>query len=110
MSCYCSQTYLLEPIIYPRVKSLRTQVAELETEAELLTNALDVQKATILQTEATARKKSEELSKDIQNKTLEITQLKTRLKQYQDYDEIKRELEIMKVREYLLLLFYLTSY
>jgi homeobox protein cut-like len=29
----------------------------------------------------------------------EIEQLKTRLKQYGDYDEIKRELEIMKVHK-----------
>ena len=31
--------------------------------------------------------------------TTEVDQLKSKVKQYADYDEIKRELEIMKVRD-----------
>lgn len=38
----------------------------------------------------------------------EVEQLKLKLKQYSDYDEIKRELEIMKVRPLSSRLFLLT--
>ena len=42
----------------------------------------------------------------------EVDQLKTRLKQYADYDEIKRELDIMKVRTCLglIFLYHITEY
>ncbi|OBZ67168.1 Protein CASP [Grifola frondosa] len=40
------------------------------------------------------------LSKDLQKKAGEVEQLKQKLKQYGDYDELKRELEIMKYVEF----------
>ncbi|KAF9469931.1 CASP C terminal-domain-containing protein [Collybia nuda] len=42
----------------------------------------------------------EDLSRELNKKASEIEQLKLRLKQYHDYDEIKRELEIMKYVEF----------
>ena len=41
--------------------------------------------------------------------SLEVDQLRQKLKQYSDYDEIKRELEIMKVRDIAVLLARLTD-
>ncbi|KAJ7091199.1 CASP C terminal-domain-containing protein [Mycena epipterygia] len=83
-----------------RVKSLESQVADLETESERMSRALEAQKQAASDAELTGHKKAEELSRDIQKKAAEIDQLKQRLKQYGDYDEIKRELEIMKYVEF----------
>ncbi|KAJ6587105.1 CASP C terminal-domain-containing protein, partial [Mycena vulgaris] len=83
-----------------RVKSLESQVADLEVESERLSRALESQKQAASDAELTGHKKAEELSRDIQKKAAEIDQLKHRLKQYGDYDEIKRELEIMKYVEF----------
>ncbi|KAJ6594099.1 CASP C terminal-domain-containing protein [Mycena capillaripes] len=83
-----------------RVKSLESQVAELEAESERLSRVLEAQKQAASDTELTGQKKMEELSRDIKTKSTEIDQLKQRLKQYGDYDEIKRELEIMKYVEF----------
>lgn len=58
---------------------------------------MDAQKAAAAANDSSASKKIEELSRDLQKKAVEIEQLKQRLKKYADYDEIKRELEIMKV-------------
>jgi homeobox protein cut-like len=87
-------------------------------ESERLSRALEAQKQAASDAELTGQKKMEELSRDIQTRvwifeevarstdmafhfpllqSMEIDQLKQRLKQYGDYDEIKRELEIMKV-------------
>ena len=46
--------------------------------------------------QAAAAKKVEELGREVQKKAAEVDQLKAKLRQYSDYDEIKRELEIMK--------------
>ncbi|KAJ7703003.1 CASP C terminal-domain-containing protein [Mycena rosella] len=83
-----------------RVKSLESQIADLEVESERLSRALEAQKQAASDSERTRDKKTEELSRDLQKKAAEIDQLKLRLKQYGDYDEIKRELEIMKYVEF----------
>ncbi|KAJ7187987.1 CASP C terminal-domain-containing protein [Mycena filopes] len=83
-----------------RVKSLEAQVTDLEAESERLSRVLETQKQAASDAEYTGRKKTEELSRDIQTKSTEIDQFKQRLKQYADYDEIKRELEIMKYVEF----------
>ncbi|GLB37586.1 putative CASP C terminal [Lyophyllum shimeji] len=83
-----------------RVKSLETQVSELEGGSERMTRALEAQKALTSEIEAAAAKKTDELSKEIQKKVAEVDQLKQKMKQYSDYDEIKRELEIMKYVEF----------
>ncbi|TFK44378.1 CASP C terminal-domain-containing protein [Crucibulum laeve] len=83
-----------------RVQALEAQVSELEAETERLSNALAVQKTTAASIEADGVKKAEEFVKELQKKVTEIDQLKQRLKQFSDYDEIKRELEIMKYVEF----------
>ncbi|KAJ7647139.1 CASP C terminal-domain-containing protein [Roridomyces roridus] len=83
-----------------RVKSLEAQVADLEAELERLSRALETQKQAASDADLTGHKHAEELARDAQKKAAEIDQLKQRLKQYGDYDEIKRELEIMKYVEF----------
>jgi homeobox protein cut-like len=43
-------------------------------------------------------RKVDELSKERETRVKEVDGFKERLKQYADYDEVKRELDIMKVR------------
>lgn len=84
-----------------RVKSLELQITELEHESERMSRAQEAQRAVMSEVEAAAAKKVDDISKDISKKVEEIEQLKQKLKQYHDYDEIKRELEIMKVNRVL---------
>ncbi|KAJ4483236.1 CASP C terminal-domain-containing protein [Lentinula aciculospora] len=83
-----------------RVKSLNAQVANLDAETERISRVLDTQKAVTAEMETSLRKKIDVISKDLQRKVAEVDQLKQRLKQYNDYDEIKRELDIMKYVEF----------
>ncbi|KAK7472734.1 hypothetical protein VKT23_000844 [Stygiomarasmius scandens] len=83
-----------------RVKSLQTQVNELESEVERLSHVLEAQKSTSAEIESSLLKKSDDMSKELQKRVAEVDQLKQRLKKLSDYDEIKRELEIMKYVEF----------
>ncbi|KAG6894387.1 hypothetical protein C0992_006305 [Termitomyces sp. T32_za158] len=65
-----------------------------------MAHALEAQKVLTAEVEAQAAKKLDELTKESQKKIGEIDQLKQKLKQYANYDEIKRELEIMKYVEF----------
>ncbi|THH32502.1 hypothetical protein EUX98_g1693 [Antrodiella citrinella] len=76
-----------------RHKQLEAKLEFLESETDRLSQALESQKETTLAAEASAVKKVEEA-------TTEANQLRLKLKQYNDYDEIKRELEIMKYVEF----------
>ena len=80
-----------------KVKDMESQISELESESERLSEALNAQKAATSNVELAAGKKADELAKEVRSRANEVDQLKARLKQYGDYDEIKRELEIMKV-------------
>ncbi|KXN91033.1 Protein CASP [Leucoagaricus sp. SymC.cos] len=81
-------------------QGLEAQVSELETEMERLSRALEQQRSVSTETETATSKKVEEFSRELRKKASEIDQLKQKLKQYHDYDEIKRELEIMKYVEF----------
>ncbi|KAK0225921.1 CASP C terminal-domain-containing protein [Armillaria fumosa] len=83
-----------------RAKSLQAQVTEYEAELERTTQTLEAQKAAASELEAHIKKTSDDFAKEIQKKASEIDTLKNRLKQYNDYDEIKRELDIMKYVEF----------
>ncbi|KAF9060657.1 CASP C terminal-domain-containing protein [Rhodocollybia butyracea] len=83
-----------------RVKSLEAQVVSLEAETERMTRVLDTQKALTVEMETSLHKKIDEFTKDLQRRVTEVDHLKQRLKQYNDYDEIKRELGIMKYVEF----------
>jgi homeobox protein cut-like len=80
-----------------RVKTLESQISELEAEASRLLRTLDSLKESKAEVEQSAKKRSEESAKEIATQSAEIESLKSKVKQFGDYDEIKRELEIMKV-------------
>uniref|UniRef100_D8Q8Q9 Protein CASP n=2 Tax=Schizophyllum commune (strain H4-8 / FGSC 9210) TaxID=578458 RepID=D8Q8Q9_SCHCM len=83
-----------------RVKQLQSQISDLESEVERLTRSLDSYKTKLEAAETQLRKKDEEYTKELARRTAEIDQIRHKLKQYADYDEIKRELEIMKYVEF----------
>ncbi|KZT10961.1 uncharacterized protein LAESUDRAFT_721378 [Laetiporus sulphureus 93-53] len=83
-----------------RVKDLEAKVTELESETDRLSQALEAQKTATAEAQAAAARKLEEVGKDLQQKSSEMEQLRQKLKQYNDYDEIRRELEIMKYVEF----------
>ncbi|KAK4689850.1 homeobox protein cut-like, partial [Tremellales sp. Uapishka_1] len=83
-----------------RVKALEGQISELEAEASRLLRALDSLKEAKFEVERSAKKKVEESAKDLAAQAAENDSLKAKVKQYSDYDEIKRELEIMKFVEF----------
>lgn len=80
-----------------RVKALESQISELEAEASRLLRALDTVKDAKAEVERTDKKKADDAAKEIATQASEIESLRTRVKQFSDYDDIKRELEIMKV-------------
>lgn len=72
-------------------------MTELELEASRLLRALDQVKETKAETERAENKRAEDAARESANQATEIDSLRTKVKQFSDYDEIKRELEIMKV-------------
>ena len=80
-----------------RVETLEAQVSDLQNEASRLIRSLDAQKEQFDVDRAELSKKVEALEKEQTSKDSEIASFKDKMKQYQDYDELKRELEIMKV-------------
>ncbi|ORY33495.1 putative Golgi vesicle transport-related protein [Naematelia encephala] len=83
-----------------RVKALEGQISELEAEASRLLRALDSLKEAKAEGERAEKKRADDAAREIASQAAEIDSLKTRVKQYADYDEIKRELEIMKYVEF----------
>jgi chromosome segregation ATPase len=83
---------------WPRTKRLESQLADAESECARLSRTLDQVKAERerIQVEATSRREEIERELGMIKNELEVAKSKIRL--YADYDEIKRELEIMKVR------------
>lgn len=103
-----------------RVKALEFQISELEAETERLSRSHEAQKKVSSDAQEASIRKISDTAKELQKKVrwfvqhieywfiffqvAEIEQLKQRLKQFGDYDEIKRELEIMKVKNPMLYL------
>ncbi|KAG7446277.1 uncharacterized protein BT62DRAFT_931725 [Guyanagaster necrorhizus] len=83
-----------------RAKSLQAQVKEYEAELEHTSQTLELQKVAASELEAHVKKTADDFSKEIQKKASEIDTLRNRLKQFNDYDEIKRELDIIKYVEF----------
>ncbi|KZO93071.1 hypothetical protein CALVIDRAFT_519337 [Calocera viscosa TUFC12733] len=83
-----------------KVKTLDNQITELEAETARLLQAFDDQKEARLEGESSARRRIEELTRDLASKNAEIDGLRSKLKQQADYDEVKRELSIMKYVEF----------
>jgi homeobox protein cut-like len=80
------------------VAALETQISDLQTEATRLLRALDTQKESFERERVELAKKVDVLGKDQGEKEREVETLRSKLQGFTDYDEIKRELEIMKVR------------
>ncbi|KAL7418489.1 hypothetical protein Q5752_006947 [Cryptotrichosporon argae] len=83
-----------------KVRALESQVAELEAESSRLLHALDAAKDARAETERSEKKRADDAAREIAALSGEIDGLRERVKQYADYDEIKRELEIMKYVEF----------
>ncbi|KAI0645643.1 CASP C terminal-domain-containing protein [Trametes meyenii] len=83
-----------------RIKEYESKIAELESETDRLSEALEAQKKAAEEAQATTARRTEELSKEVQKRSAEVDQLRAKVRQYSDYDEIKRELEIMKYVEF----------
>ncbi|CAE6431019.1 unnamed protein product [Rhizoctonia solani] len=83
-----------------RTQALEAQLAESDAEAQRLRVAFEELKRSTSETIVAVEKKVSELEKEGSTKATEIDNLKNRLRQYADYDEIKRELGIMKFVEF----------
>lgn len=80
-----------------RVKQQEDQIAELEAEASRLLRALEAAKDAKVDVERSEKKRVDDAAREIATQATEIENLRAKVKQYSDYDELKRELEIMKV-------------
>ncbi|RXK36992.1 homeobox protein cut-like [Tremella mesenterica] len=83
-----------------RVKALESQISELEAEASRLLKALELVKEAKAESERSQQRRLDETAKELASQAAEVEQLKSKVKQYSDYDEVKRELEIMKYVEF----------
>ncbi|WVO21140.1 uncharacterized protein IAS62_002445 [Cryptococcus decagattii] len=83
-----------------RVKALEAQISELEAEASRVLAALDAANDAKTEADHQFKKQAEESAKEISARTAEVDGLKAKMKEMADYDEIKRELEIMKYVEF----------
>ncbi|OCH92318.1 hypothetical protein OBBRIDRAFT_833541 [Obba rivulosa] len=85
-----------------RVKDLEANVAELEAETDRLSQAIEAQKQATVDAQSAAAKQLEEAHKDCQRKPSLPVYNSTGdpVTRILDYDEIKRELEIMKYVEF----------
>ncbi|KPV77777.1 uncharacterized protein RHOBADRAFT_51589 [Rhodotorula graminis WP1] len=83
-----------------RVEALEAQVSDLQTEASRLMRSLEAQKDAFETERAELVKRVEAFERDQQVLNAEIDQARAKIKQFADYDEVKRELEIMKYVEF----------
>lgn len=79
-----------------RVRSLTTRLSELESERTRLESAVDVARSAAARSEEQISEKAREAD----SARAEVDALKIKLKTYADYDEVKRELEILKYVEF----------
>ncbi|KAG1878331.1 CASP C terminal-domain-containing protein [Suillus subluteus] len=79
-----------------RVRSLTTRLSELESEYTRLEGAVDVARSAAARSEERISEKAREAD----TARAGVDALKTKLKTYADYDEVKRELEILKYVEF----------
>ena len=81
-----------------RVRTLESQIADLQSETSRLLRNIDAQKAEADRARLAAQRRDVEREAELARRAGEAEALRTRVGQYADYDEIKRELDIMKVR------------
>ncbi|KZT26663.1 hypothetical protein NEOLEDRAFT_1090011 [Neolentinus lepideus HHB14362 ss-1] len=83
-----------------RVQSLEEQISSLEAETERLARSLDAQREATEEVQREARKKVEAIQREMESQEAEVRRLKGRLEEMKDYDEVKRELDILKYVEF----------
>ncbi|KAG8752038.1 hypothetical protein FRC14_007407 [Serendipita sp. 396] len=83
-----------------KTRTLESRISELEAETAGLMRTLESQKMTYEANDNSTKRRLADVTKDLTQKASEVESLRNRLKQYSDYDEIKRELEIMKYVEF----------
>ncbi|GAA6023391.1 hypothetical protein JCM10207_002531 [Rhodosporidiobolus poonsookiae] len=83
-----------------RVAALESQITDLQNEATRLLRALDSQKETFERERDELARKVDVLERDQGVKDKEVDGLREKLRAVADYDEVKRELEIMKYVEF----------
>ncbi|KAA1127872.1 hypothetical protein PGTUg99_011073 [Puccinia graminis f. sp. tritici] len=83
-----------------RIQTLESQITELQNETTRLLSTLETQKNTIGEYQEQRSKIETEYTRQIKKSEQEISTLKEKVSQFSDYDEIKRELEIIKYVEF----------
>jgi homeobox protein cut-like len=79
---------------------LRDQISELEGENRTLATRMERTRTSLRLETENAAKKIEALDRDVQRKADEIATLRTKLEAQSDYEEIKRELDVLKSIEF----------
>ncbi|KAF5094700.1 hypothetical protein D0Z00_003425 [Geotrichum galactomycetum] len=79
---------------------LEAQMSDLQRENILLTAQLESTRNSSLQAKSTIQKQVDSLQRDLTRKTTETESLRQKLSSMQDYQEIKKELEILKSVEF----------
>ncbi|KAL5485305.1 hypothetical protein ACEPAI_7947 [Sanghuangporus weigelae] len=83
-----------------RIAPLEQQIAELTSESDRLSRLLESQKVASAEIEVELRRSIDEKERGLSTRDAEIANLKQQFRHYSDYDEIKRELDIMKFVEF----------
>ncbi|KAG7527478.1 hypothetical protein FFLO_06893 [Filobasidium floriforme] len=83
-----------------KTKRLEAQLADSESECARLLRTLDQAKAERERVETESAKRKEEVERELTTTKNELDTARSKIKLYADYDEIKRELEIMKYVEF----------
>ncbi|EIW82884.1 hypothetical protein CONPUDRAFT_71560 [Coniophora puteana RWD-64-598 SS2] len=82
------------------VRSLTAQLESVTESYDRLQASLDTQRASATEVEQDTRRRVDAFTKELTERDREIESLKSKLKTCADYDEVKRELEIMKYVEF----------
>lgn len=77
-------------------EELESKIVDLEGELSTSAAKLENSRTKLTQTKAEASKKLESLEREVQRKTQEIDSLRGKLSKQNDYDELKRELEMIR--------------
>lgn len=85
---------------HEKIQTLESHISELQSEISKLLSTLETQKNAIEETQAERQKIQAEYAQQTKKLAQEISVLRDKVAQYADYDEIKRELEIIKYVEF----------
>ena len=80
-----------------RVRTLESQISEQQSEATRLLRSLELQKEEAARKEDEWNRTRKDAAAESEKARAELAGLREKVQHFSDYDEIKRELEIMKV-------------